>query len=87
MGFLEERIKQAGKNRPVIRKAEPIGSCLPPSDGRGGGGGGLPVRGGKIVPQPASEYPALQRRLNDMGDQGHNAAAGDVNSLLQRLVA
>ncbi|KAF2350520.1 CLASP N-terminal domain [Trinorchestia longiramus] len=82
MGFLEERIKQAGKNRPVIRKPEPV-SQIPSSGDLGGPTRPGAVRGGnRVVPTPANEF-------NPMAARGGTAAPDsngghDVNSLLQR---
>ena len=81
LGFLEERIKQAGKNRPVIRKPDPVPSEPPIVDGGGGGGR---VRGGnRVIPAPASEFTPVPR-----GGGGAPAVSdnSDVNSLLQRWV-
>ena len=93
MGFLEERIKQAGKNRPVIRKFD---SALPAPALSGGGGGGVHVRGGgnRVVPFPANAYPPDHCKGDGGGGRDNNnsnnsaaaAEAIDVNSLLHRLV-
>lgn len=88
MGFLEERIKQAGKNRPVFRKPEPpvsvnnmSGNAEPPAAPRAG------VRGGnRVIPAPASEFNPLRGSAAGGGSGGGSDATvpGDVNSLLQR---
>ena len=59
MGFLEERIKQAGKNRPV-RKPEPV-AAEPPVAASDGGGGGRVRGGNRVIPAPASEFTPMPR--------------------------
>ncbi|XP_018010529.1 cytoskeleton-associated protein 5 [Hyalella azteca] len=80
MGFLEERIKQAGKNRQEPTLPTPAVEFTPTVRS---GGGGAPRGGNRVVPSPAGEFNPLARGAAAALES--NAAAGqDVNSLLQR---
>ncbi|XP_071537701.1 cytoskeleton-associated protein 5 isoform X2 [Panulirus ornatus] len=75
MSLLEERIKRAAKNRPVIKKP-PVEPEVPTV--RGGAAAGRPNR---VIPTAAQPAPALVR---DREGSAGGAASGEQSSLLKR---
>ncbi|XP_071537702.1 cytoskeleton-associated protein 5 isoform X3 [Panulirus ornatus] len=76
MSLLEERIKRAAKNRPVIKKP-PVEPEVPTV--RGGAAAGRPNR---VIPTAAQPAPALVR---DREGSAGGAASGEQSSLLKRF--
>lgn len=76
MSLLEERIKRAAKNRPVIKKP-PVEPEVPTV--RSGGASG---RANRVIPTPAQPAPVLTRERE--GADG--ATGGEQSSLLKRFV-
>lgn len=67
MSLLEERIKRAAKNRPVIRKPTAVEPEVPTVRSGGAAGGGRPNR---VIPTAAQPAPTLVRdREVGGGDQ------------------
>ncbi|ROT81421.1 Cytoskeleton-associated protein 5 [Penaeus vannamei] len=75
MSLLEERIKRAAKNRPVIKKP-PVEPEVPTV--RGGGASG---RANRVIPTPAQPAPVITRERE--GADG--ATGGEQSSLLKRF--
>ncbi|XP_037791590.1 cytoskeleton-associated protein 5-like [Penaeus monodon] len=75
MSLLEERIKRAAKNRPVIKKP-PVEPEVPTV--RSGGASG---RANRVIPTPAQPAPVLTRERE--GADG--ATGGEQSSLLKRM--
>lgn len=77
MSLLEERIKRAAKNRPVIKKP-PVEPEVPTV--RGGGASG---RANRVIPTPAQPAPPVLPRDREGAD---GATGGEQSSLMKRLV-
>ncbi|XP_042209858.1 cytoskeleton-associated protein 5-like isoform X3 [Homarus americanus] len=73
MSLLEERIKRAAKNRPVIKKP-PVEPEVPTVRGGGAASGRL----NRVIPTPAQPAPAIVR-------DRESSAGGDQSSLIKRL--
>ncbi|XP_042209857.1 cytoskeleton-associated protein 5-like isoform X2 [Homarus americanus] len=72
MSLLEERIKRAAKNRPVIKKP-PVEPEVPTVRGGGAASGRL----NRVIPTPAQPAPAIVR-------DRESSAGGDQSSLIKR---
>ncbi|CAL4065491.1 unnamed protein product, partial [Meganyctiphanes norvegica] len=70
LSLLEERIKRAAKNRPVIKKPPPEPEAPVVRAGKVGG-----ARGNRVVPTLAAPAPVINRD-RDRGDDGNAQSAG-----------